>query len=465
MKGVEPPEAVYRRRRLGGLIAILGILTLVVNGSQWLEHRRLRRLLAAELGEHLIVVAQVAAVSIDGDMLRRWHEWGVDPHEADELRERLRTVRTAAGASNLMVLDASSPEHALLDLSGITAAGESDPALALDRAALTLAAAGIPAASKLYSAAGGAYLKTGYAPITADDGTVTGVLGVEGSSALFALLDQVRKLLIAVSLASLVGVAILGYVLVRISDSLANAERELLRAETLSAMGRMAAGIAHEIRNPLGIIRATTERLGRRHPGDAAQFGSITDEIDRLAGILAGYLAFAADRPSQLEPIDLVPLVEGAVALDQPALAEVGIRLESALTVATAPILGDPARLRQVLLNLIVNAKQAMPRGGQVTVKLAADATGDGFVLQVADEGVGIPRGQLREVWKPFFTSKPDGSGLGLAIVRRIVGEHRGTIRISSEENRGTEVTIHFPRQRGGALASAKSAANEQEGG
>jgi signal transduction histidine kinase len=230
-------------------------------------------------------------------------------------------------------------------------------------------------------------------------------------------------------------------------------------------MGRMAAGIAHEIRNPLGIIRATTERLGRRHPGDAAQFGSITDEVDRLAGILAGYLAFAADRPSQLEPIDLVPLVQGAVALDQPALAEAGIRLESALTVATAPILGDPARLRQVLLNLIVNAKQAMPRGGQVTVKLAADATGDGFVLQVADEGVGIPRGQLREVWKPFFTSKPDGSGLGLAIVRRIVGEHRSTIRISSEENRGTEVTIHFPRQRGGALASAKSVANEQEGG
>jgi signal transduction histidine kinase len=463
MKDVQAPEAVYRRRRLAGLIAILGVLTLVVNGSQWLEHRRLRRLLADELGDHLVVVAEVAAVAIDGDMLKRWHEWGVDPDEAEEERQRLSTVRAASGASNLLLLDAEAPAHAFLDLSGITAAGDSNPALALDRAALTLAAAGIPAASPLYSAAGGGYLKTGFAPITADDGTVTGILGIEGSSALFALLDLVRSLLIVVSVASLAGVTLLGFLLVRLSESLARAERDLLQAETLAAMGRMAAGIAHEIRNPLGIIRATAERLERRYAGGAVDphFRSIPEEVDRLSGILNGYLAFAADRPSELRPLDLVPLVRQAAATDEPALAQARVRLETRVGVSEAPVLGDPARLRQVLLNLVLNAQQAMPEGGTVTVGLEADPHGGGFELRVADEGVGIPRPQLAEVWKPFFTSKPSGSGLGLAIVRRIVDEHGGTIEIDSVAGRGTVITIRLP---GTALARRARTAEEGRG-
>jgi signal transduction histidine kinase len=211
----------------------------------------------------------------------------------------------------------------------------------------------------------------------------------------------------------------------------------------------MAAGIAHEIRNPLGIIRATAERLERRYAAGAGDphFRSIPEEVDRLSAILAGYLAFAADRPSELQSLDLVPLVQQAAATDAAALAEHRVRLETQVEVAAAPVRGDPARLRQVLLNLVLNAEQAMPAGGTVTVRLQADPRGGGFELRVADTGMGIPRTQLLNVWKPFFTSKPNGSGLGLAIARRIVEEHGGTIGIDSAEGRGTVITIRLPAE------------------
>jgi signal transduction histidine kinase len=448
---VREPEADYRRRRLAGLIAVLGLLTLLVNGSQWLEHRRLRERLATELGAHLIAVAEVTAAAIDGDMLRRWQDWGIDEDEADELRAYLARVRAARSASNVFLLDPDDPVgRPLLDPTGLMASGEANPVLALDQAALNLAASGISVATGLYTAPGGAFLKTGYAPITADDGEVTAILGVEGSSALFEVLDDVRRTLLAVALASILGVAVLGALLVRISESLARAERDLLRAEALTTVGRMAAGIAHEIRNPLGIIRASAERLKRRHTpaggGGDPLFDSIPEEVDRLNAILTGYLSFAADRPGELSPIDLVPVLRRTLELAGAELERSAIVVEADYGVGAATILGDAGRLRQVFLNLILNAKQAMPRGGRLRLDLAGAASGrEGFRVSIADNGVGIPAGHLSEVWKPFFTSRADGSGLGLAIVRRIMDEHGGTVSIESAEGRGTTVTVVFP--------------------
>lgn len=458
------PEATYRRRRVAGLLAVLGLLTIVVNGSQWLEHRRLRERLAGELGAHLVAIAEVTAAAVDGDMLRRWQDWGMDEDESDQLLDYLREVRRASSLSNLFLLDPDDPEgRSLLDVTGVVAAGEVNPVLALDRQALVLAASGTPAATRLYATpGGGAYLKTGYAPVTADDGTVTGILGVEGSSALFAVLDEVRHTLIALTVASILGVIALGAVLVRISESLARAERDLLRAEALTTMGRMAASIAHEIRNPLGIIRATAERLKRRYAAPGAGdplFDSIPEEVDRLNGILTGYLNFAADRRIELRPLDLVPLIRGTLELAAAELERAGIEVETSSELESAPVLGDDGRMRQVLLNLILNAKQAMPHGGRLALALArspapADralqagipsGSGSGYRIAVTDNGVGIPRRRLSEVWKPFFTSRADGSGLGLAVVRRIIDEHQGSVGIESEEGHGTTVTVILP--------------------
>ncbi len=455
MSGSREPEATYRRRRLAGLVLVLALLTLVVNGSQWLEHRRLSERLAAELGDHLVAIAQVAAAGVDGDMLQRWRDWGINPDEADRLRSYLASVRAQEALSDLFLLDPHDPlGRPLLDPADEVGTEEANPALALDRATLALAAEGIAAATPLYTAPGGAYLKTGYAPILADDGRVTGILGVEGSSTLFAVLGEVRRTLIAVSAASILAVVVLGFLLVRIAESLARAERELLRAEALSSMGRMTAGIAHEIRNPLGIIRATAERLARRYgPKDASDplFASIPEEVDRLNAILSGYLSFAAERPGELVPLDLVQVVRHTLELDRGELERSGVVVETHFALESAVIRGDAGRLRQVLLNLILNARNAMARGGRLEISIDPVSDRRAVRLCVTDNGSGIPKNQLEDVWRPFFTSRSDGSGLGLSIVRRIVVEHGGTIDLDSAEGRGTTITLVFPRAEAGA--------------
>ncbi len=458
MPGSHEPEAVYRRWRLAGLVLVLALLTLVVNGSQWLEHRRLRERLADELGDHLVTVAQVAAAAIDGEMLRRWQDWGVNEDEADRLLAYLATVRAQESLSNLLLLDPRDPGgRPLLDVTGGAVAGDTNPALLLDRPTLALVAEGIATATPLYTARN-AYLKTGYAPIVADNGEVAGILGVEGSSSLFAVLGEVRRTLIAVSAASILAVVLLGFLLVRISESLATAEKELLRAEVLATMGRMAAGIAHEIRNPLGIIRATAERLARRSGpagGEDPLLKSIPEEVDRLNAILSGYLSFAADRPSELRPVDLVAVVEQTLDHIRREIEQAGIVVETELALATAPVRGDPGRLRQVLLNLILNARQAMPAGGRLRIELGPDSARPRIRLAVTDTGVGIPRRRLRDVWKPFYTSRADGSGLGLAIVQRIISEQGGQVAIDSEEGRGTRVTVFLPSIAGAGAPSS----------
>ncbi len=451
-----PPVSVYRRHRFAGLIVILGLLILVVNVSQWLQHARLRSSLDLELRDRLLGVAQAAAVGIDGEMLRRWSDWGVDLDEDDRLRATLGQIVAANAVSNIDLLDLDG--GSIIDLSAVLERGEINPLIALDRPAFILATAGFPEASAL-RVLDGQYLKAAYVPIESDDGEVVAVLAVEGAADLFLVLDELRRTMVAVAIGSVLGIVLLGIILVRISDSLARAERELLRRESLTSMGRMAAGIAHEIRNPLGIIRATAERL-RRGLGDderqSAGVDSIVEEVDRLNGIVSGYLNFASEKPSEFRRLDLAELLRRSLRL---ASAELdGVAVSTEFELPTAPMQGDAARLHQVFLNLILNARQAMPAGGSLRVSLGRAPTATpSYRLCLTDTGVGIARAQLREVWKPFFTSKPEGSGLGLTIVRRILTEHRGTIRLDSEAGSGTTVTVDLP-----ALVQEDGAGSDQ---
>jgi signal transduction histidine kinase len=458
------PESTYRRRRLAGLLIVLGLLLVVVNVSQWYQHARLRERLDRELADRLLGVVEVAALGVDGEMLRRWSAWGVDADEEDRLRDRLEQVTLAGAVSSVFLIDPDG--GSILDLSEVLERGEPNPLLALDRPAFTLAAAGIAAASKL-RALDGQYLKAAYAPIETDDGEVVAVLGVEGAASLFEVLDSIRRTMVLVAAGSVLGIVVLGWILVRVSDSLARAERELLRAETLTSMGRMTAGIAHEVRNPLGIIRATAERLRRRLGDDQrarASADSIIEEVDRLSEVVTGYLNFATEKPGELGRVDLVQIVRRTLRLIEDELDGVGLSTE--LEVAEAPIRGDAARLHQVLLNLMLNARQAMPDGGELRIVLSApDGDPPRFRLGIVDDGVGIARTQLAEIWRPFYTSKPEGSGLGLPIVRRIIEEHGGTVQIDSEVGQGTTVTLELPADAAGKPAAGKPAAAQEGAG
>lgn len=223
--------------------------------------------------------------------------------------------------------------------------------------------------------------------------------------------------------------------------------RRLLRSERLAAVGTLAAGLAHEVRNPLNSASLQLTLLERRlNRGDdpesvlpIAQI--IKSEIDRLDRLVREFLAFAQPRPLEPRPVDVAELFTAVTGLITPEADSVHVSIAVDVAPGTPPVLGEAERLRQVLLNLTRNAVEAMSdEGGQL--RLTARRAGTEVALSVEDDGPGF--GEDLPVFDAFFTTKSQGTGLGLAIVHRIVADHGGTIRVESRPGR-TCFTLALP--------------------
>lgn len=221
---------------------------------------------------------------------------------------------------------------------------------------------------------------------------------------------------------------------------------QLRRADRLSALGELSAGLAHEIRNPLGSIEGAVQILGRRElPEETRQ--EFTDlayrEVVRLKGLLTNFLEFARPQPPRMIASDVGLLLQSVVKLasETAVMARVGLRVETAESVP--PLSVDPEQIKQVLLNLVINAIQAMSNGGQITLRAHAD--GDSVRIEVEDEGTGIPPEDLERVFDPFFTTRSNGTGLGLSIAYQIVSRHGGHIGARRNSQRGMTFSVTLP--------------------
>jgi signal transduction histidine kinase len=226
---------------------------------------------------------------------------------------------------------------------------------------------------------------------------------------------------------------------------LAHAQRQLIQQERLAALGELAAVVAHEVRNPLGVIFNSLGSLRRlvRPTGDAEMLLDIVDEeADRLNRIVGDLLDFA--RPAtpllQLEPIERV--VDDAVAAAL-ARAAPGVKLAREVEAGLPPVPMDARLVHQAVLNVALNAVQAMPEGGRLRVRLARER--DAVLVEVEDEGPGIPEEVRERVFEPFFTTKASGTGLGLAVVKRILDGHGGEVVARNREGAGAVFTLRFP--------------------
>jgi two-component system sensor histidine kinase PilS (NtrC family) len=237
-------------------------------------------------------------------------------------------------------------------------------------------------------------------------------------------------------------------------------EEQVRQADRLAAIGRLAAGLAHEIRNPIGSIRGSVEVLrGSLDPqGDDRRLMDIVlRESDRLDAIIRDFLQFSrpprlvrvpTDVPAMLDEILLMLSNQGGV--QGPEASRIQIRRDVTAAAAKADV--DPAQLRQALWNLCLNALEAMPEGGELRVgarTVSDDAGQTRLEITVEDTGVGIAAAELTQVFEPFFTTKPQGTGLGLAIAHRIVEDHGGEIHVQSEPWRGSRFTISIPVSEG----------------
>jgi len=230
-------------------------------------------------------------------------------------------------------------------------------------------------------------------------------------------------------------------------DSLESINTQLQVSERLAAVGRITAGVAHEVKNPLNSMRLWLENLKESLPADsdgAAQAVNVLDaEIDRLDAVVTRFLDFARPMDVRLEPTQLAGLLREVLEVAQPQLQRAKVEVAQLLPIGIPEVFVDRDLLKQAVLNLVLNAVDAMPAGGQLQLTLSR--RGEMAEITVGDTGKGIPPEHRQKVFQLFFTTRPGGSGIGLASTFRIVQLHNGSINFTSEVGRGTTFRIELP--------------------
>jgi PAS domain S-box-containing protein len=231
-------------------------------------------------------------------------------------------------------------------------------------------------------------------------------------------------------------------------DSLESINTQLQVSERLAALGRITAGVAHEVKNPLNSMRLWLENLKESLPAEpdsaSQQAVQVLDkEIDRLDAVVKRFLDFTRPMDIRLEATQLAHLLKEVLEIAQPQLQKSNIQLAQLLPIDVPEVYVDRALLKQAVLNLVLNAAEAMPNGGQM--RLVLSRRGEMAEITVGDTGKGIPLEHRQRIFQLFFTTRPGGSGIGLASAFRIIQLHNGSIDFTSEVGRGTTFRIELP--------------------
>lgn len=230
---------------------------------------------------------------------------------------------------------------------------------------------------------------------------------------------------------------------------LVETEEQLRLADRLAALGQLSAGLAHEIKTPLASIRGASEILaGSDDPAERGEFsGILMKEVDRLNRVVARFLDFARPKPAERAVADLAEAVEEVRTLVRLEAERRHVETVLAMDSDLPRIAIDPEQLRQVVLNLVMNALQAMEEGGRLEICAKGEGRGEGVTLLVRDTGPGIPHELRSRVFDPFFTTRTRGTGLGLSIVKKILMNHEASIEIRDAEGGGTAIEVRFRRE------------------
>ncbi len=225
-------------------------------------------------------------------------------------------------------------------------------------------------------------------------------------------------------------------------------EREMRENERLAAVGRMAAGVAHEVRNPLSSIKGLALLLKGKfaeNSSDSEAASLLIEQVERMNRTVSELLSFARPAPLNLQKVSPKELLDDTLRLIETDASNSGINTRLEVTPDLSDIAADRDRLNQVFINLLLNGVQAMEQGGELTVTAENSEEGKTVLIKVHDNGCGIPPENIPQLFYPYFTTKTGGTGIGLAISQKIVSDHKGTIMVDSTEGKGTTVTVELP--------------------
>lgn len=402
--------------------------------------RSVRESIEKRLGDELALIAKMGADYIYPSFL---FDLSVDDSKEAVLETKTRLDRIIEDGYVRSIFITDTAGCVLYSTDPDIGVGSTTAYLDLAPGSFLLATTGITAATGAF-VVGNEYIQAAFAPIEDEFGSTELIFGVEANAPYFetmALTEKLaHKLLIVQGALTILILVIIIYGWIAIIRY----ERLMKQSAALSAVGQMAASVAHDIRNPLQIIEMSAKRLART--ADESQMelvGYIEDEVMRINGLVEGYLSTRRAAITPNEVVQLKDLVEKIVAKTRIVLEEKGIKITIKSKKDNLKIRLFVPAMKQVLHNLITNAAEAMPSGGTIRIGITAHS---GFaVLTIDDDGTGFKKGNERHIFEPFFSTKGTGTGLGLYIAKRIVEQHGGTIAAMNRSGGGARVTISLP--------------------
>ena len=440
----------------GGKFILITLFTVLliglVNLIWWFNYQRTEEMLDEQLERRLTAVAQSATVALDPETIDSLRYGNLDAYlRTISILERIRQSDSLA---ELFILDENYYYLAttLLEPDSIYFLGTINGSY-VDSILFELSGGSI--STPTYRT-GNLYLKSAFAPLIGSDGSVTTVLGVEANVDYFESLDQLKHNLYYASGLSLAGGLLLGLLFLLWQRRIARAEQRLYMSETHAHLGRMVAVVAHELRNPLMIIRGSAERLAKKTSLPEADYA--IEEVDRLNEIVTGYLDFArsggsllsSDLPTRINLADLVAGIKKHLnekyTNENKDTENQTIDWQGEPPDTDISMIGYARSLRQVLLNLLINGVESCQEAGKpLEIGLEVSAGSETINLRVTDSGAGLSRKQQKNIFSPFYTTKKTGSGLGLYLSREIVTQMGGLMELRSTPKTGTTIIIKLP--------------------
>lgn len=442
-------------RRSAAVLVFTALLIVIVNAALWIFYNRTEKKFDEQLSRRLSSIAQLGSSIFTPKLVSAMlggQLWAYDQaldmmdhiKESDSLsevfvlypdRKYLATTSLYIGVDSLYYLGA---------LNDATI----DSAFSMGGSGLFAGPISRPSVTAGYKV-GDLLLKSAYVPLVDTSGVIKAVLGVEADVDYTDDLNELRQSLYLASGISIGIGLLLGTIFFFLQRRMEASEKSLILNQSQANLGRMVAVVSHEIKNPLMIIRASAERIKNKLGSDEAEY--IIDETDRLNRIVTGYLDFASGRYAlKSEKVDTGTLVSRISEKFAPRLAQEGVKLRTVGNLADGFIEADPAAIRQIIINLILNAAEEVAEKNDATVEIGLASDNKKVKITVGDNGGGIDRKTMKEIFEPFYTTKTTGSGLGLYLSRKLTEQMNGSIEITSGKGNGTTVTLTFPRIKDG---------------
>ncbi|MEE4311557.1 MAG: ATP-binding protein [candidate division KSB1 bacterium] len=445
-------ERLLRRRKMYVRFVVIFMVLLIIafNLGSWLFLNNMEKSLEEELAKRLSAISALASenleltrfLSIDDLALLREENYT----DFFIIRNKLQEIQTKYQLEGAYIIDVQ--QRVIVDAGNTFPTGTRLTHIDQDSLVVLAAWSGAVAVSPIHVVEGNRF-KNGYAPITNTVAEVTTILVLEANADFFLIINLFKRGLIFIGLASLVAIILFSAFLVWSINLLIDTQESLRRTEKLAALGQMSASVAHEIRNPLGIIKATSDviksKYEKRDEKDEL-FDYIGAEVNRLNNLVNDFLSFARDISLKISLIDVRELLLKVIEAYGREVDSENINITLKADESPLRLDIDEEKIRQVIYNLLLNARQAMEGEGDIEVTLnQKEMKGRRYLrICVTDTGPGI-EGDVEMIFEPFYTTKSSGSGLGLAISRQIVEKHGGWIDVETRIGAGTTMNVYLP--------------------